>query len=168
MAEYRVPKFTLEQRIDVTVQMMVPLPKRRWGLVSELTRQYGVSRTTLYKTRDRGLRTLAQALLPRDPGRPAQTSTLTVDKPFVDRVIAGLAMLKGSVRDIRLGLSLIFGVARSVGYISETLAAAGDVLNVGQSQLIKLGKPVVFMTARDEEGVCRATPPTSRHRGLCR
>jgi hypothetical protein len=35
-------------------------------------------------------------------------------------------MLKGSVRDIRLGLSLILGVARSVGYVSETLTAAGE------------------------------------------
>ena len=126
MTEYRVPEFTLEQRTDVAVQMLLPLPERKWGLVSELARQYGVSRTILYKTRDRGLGGLAEALLPRDPGRPAQTSILTVDKPFVDRAIAVLPMLKGSVRDIRLGLSLIFGVARSVGYISETLTAAGE------------------------------------------
>jgi hypothetical protein len=126
MAEYRVPEFTLEQRADAAVQMMVPLPERRWGLVSALARQYGVSRTVLYKIRDRGSGGLVEALLPRDPGRPAQTPPLTVNKPFVDRAIAVLPMLKGSVRDIRLGLSLIFGVARSVGYISETLTAAGE------------------------------------------
>ena len=126
MAEYRVPEFTLEQRADVAVQMMVPLPERRWGLVSELARRYGVSRTILYKIRDRGLGGLVRALLPRDPGRPAQTSTLTVDKPFIDRTIAVLPMLKGSVRDIRLGLDLILGVGRSVGYISKTLTAAGE------------------------------------------
>jgi hypothetical protein len=126
MAEYRVPEFTLEQRTDVAVQMLAPLPERGWGLVSELARQHGVSRTILYEIRDRGAGGLAEALLPRDPGRPAQTSTLTVNKPFVDRAIAVLPMLKGSVRDIRLGLSLIFGVARSVGYISETLTAAGE------------------------------------------
>ena len=126
MAEYRVPEFTLEQRTDVAVQMMVPLPERRWGLVSELARRYGVSRTILYKIRNRGLGGLAEALLPRDPGRPAQTSTLTVNKPFIDRTIAILPMLKGSVRDIRLGLDLILGVGRSVGYISKTLTAAGE------------------------------------------
>jgi hypothetical protein len=102
VAEYRVPEFTLEQRTDVAVQMLVPLPERRWGLVSELARQYGVSRTILYEIRDRGLGGLAEALLPRDPGRPAQTSTLMVNKPFVDRAIAVLPMLKGSVRDIQL------------------------------------------------------------------
>ena len=48
MAEYRVPEFTVEQRTAAAVQMLVPLPERPWGLVSELARQYGVSRTRLY------------------------------------------------------------------------------------------------------------------------
>jgi len=34
-------------------------------------------------------------------------------------------MLKGSVRDIQLGLELLFGVSRSIGYISETLQESG-------------------------------------------
>ncbi len=126
MAEYRVPEFTLEQRADAALQMLVPLPDREWGLVSELARLYGVSRTLLYEIRDRALDALVEALLPRNAGRPAQASTLTVDKVFIDRTIAILPMLKGSVRDIRLGLDLILGVTRSVGYVSETLAAAGE------------------------------------------
>lgn len=58
--------------------------------------------------------------------RPAQTATLTVDKPFIDRAITILPLLKGTVRDIRRGLDLILGVGRSVGYISQTLTAAGE------------------------------------------
>lgn len=126
MAEYRVPEFTLEQRTAVAAQMLVPVPDRRWGLVSELARLYGVSRTLLYEIRDRAGKAILEALLPREAGRPAQTTTLTVDKPFIDRAIAILPMLKGSVRDIRLGLDLILGVERSVGYISETLTASGE------------------------------------------
>jgi hypothetical protein len=125
MAEYRVPEFTLEQRADVALQMLLALPNRRWGLVSELALLYGVSRTTLYKIRDRAWEALLEALLPRDVGRPGPITTLTVDKAFIDRTIAILPMLKGSVRDIRLGLDLIFGVRRSIGYISETLTEAG-------------------------------------------
>ena len=125
MAEYRVPEFTLEQRTEVALQMLLPLPERRWGLVSELARWYGVSRTILYDIRDRALASLVEGLHPQDPGRPAQTATLTVNKALVDRAIAVLPMLKGSVRDIRLGLDLILGVSRSVGYISQTLATAG-------------------------------------------
>jgi hypothetical protein len=126
MAEYRVPEFTLEQRAEVAMQMLVPLPERRWGLVSELARRYAVSRTSLYEIRDRALAGLVGALPPRDAGRPAQSTTLTVDKVFIDRTIAILPLLKGSVRDIRLGLNLLFGATRSVGYISQTLTDAGE------------------------------------------
>ncbi len=126
MATYRVPEFTVEHRTDVAVQMLVPLPDRQWGLVSELAHRYGVSRTSLYQIRDRALDALGEALLPREAGRPAQTTTLRVDKAFIDHAIPILPMLKGSVRDIRLGLELILGVTRSVGYVSETLTAAGE------------------------------------------
>jgi len=126
MAEYRVPEFTLEQRADAALQMLVPLPERKWGLVSTLAQRYGVSRTRLYEIRDQTLDAIVEHLLPRNVGRPAQTATLQVDKPFIDRAIAILPLLKGSVRDIRLGLELLLGITRSVGYVSETLTAAGE------------------------------------------
>jgi len=134
MAEYRVPEFTLRQRTEVVVQMLDP--NRQWGLVSELARLYGVSRTLLYDLRDSGLGGIIEALLARDAGRPVQTSTLTVDKAVIDRAIAILPMLKGSIRDIRLGLELILGVTRSVGYVSASLAEAGEqatVYNLGMT-----------------------------------
>lgn len=126
MAVYRVPEFTLEQRVAAVVQMLVPGSARPWGLVSELARQYGISRTRLYELRDEAGAALMAALQAGEAGRPAQVTDLSVDKAFIDRTIALLSMLKGSVRDIRLGLSLILGVERSVGYVSETLSAAGE------------------------------------------
>jgi hypothetical protein len=126
MTEYRVPEFSVEQRADAALQMLVPLPERKWGLVSELVQRYGVSRTRLYEIRDQALDAIVATLQPQPAGRPAQTTTLRVDKAFIDRTLVTLPLLKGSVRDIRLGLELILGVTRSVGYISETLAAAGD------------------------------------------
>lgn len=125
MTEYRIPEFTLEQRAAAAVQMLVPLPERQWGLVSELARLYGVSRTLLYEIRDQGRAAILEALLPREAGRPAQTTTLTVDPALIDRAIAIWPLLKGSVRDIRTGLDLLLGVTRSVGYIHATLTAAG-------------------------------------------
>ena len=124
MAEYRVPEFTLEQRFETVLQMLDP--DRPWGLVSELSRLYGVSRTLMYELCDGARDAIVEALFPRAAGRPEQETTLTVDKSFIDRTIAILPLLKGSVRDIRLGLELILGVRRSVGYISQTLAAAGE------------------------------------------
>jgi hypothetical protein len=126
MAKYRVPEFTTAQRADAALQLLVPLPQRKWGMVSELVRQHGVSRTRLYEIRDQALDALLEHLQPRQAGRPARTATLQVDKPFINRAIAILPMLKGSVRDIQLGLALLLGVTRSVGYVSETLTAAGE------------------------------------------
>jgi len=125
MAEHRIPEFTLEQRTDVALRMLLPLPDREWGLGTELARLYGISRTLIYRLRDRARDALIEALLPRAAGRPAQATTLTVDKALVDRAIVTLPLLKGSVRDIRLGLQLLLGTTRSVGYISQTLSAAG-------------------------------------------
>lgn len=125
MAVYRVPEFTLEQRVEAVLQMLVPRPDRPWGLVSDLTRLYGVSRTRLYELRDEVWVAIVAALQPGETGRPGQVTSLRVDKAFIDRTIALLPMLTGSVRDIRLGLKLILGVSRSVGYVSETLTAAG-------------------------------------------
>ncbi len=48
MAEFRVPEFTLEQRAEVALQMLVPLPERKWGQATALARRYGVSRTLIY------------------------------------------------------------------------------------------------------------------------
>ena len=88
MAEYSIPEFTLEQRGDVALQMLIPLPDRKWGLVSELARLHSVSRTLLYEIRDRASDAIVEALLPRDAGRPAQGTTLMVNKAFIDRTIA--------------------------------------------------------------------------------
>lgn len=105
--------------------MLVPFPKRPWGTVSELARRYGVSRTTLYALRERALEAIAQAVQPRESGRPAESTTVEVNQAFIDRAITILPLLKGSVRDIRLGLELLLGVTRSVGYIDQTLTRAG-------------------------------------------
>ena len=48
-----------------------------------------------------------------------------IDRLFLRRAVTVLSMLKGSVRDIELGLELLFGVSRSIGYISETLQKSG-------------------------------------------
>lgn len=147
MAEYRVPEFTLAQRIDVAMQMLVSFPQRKWGLVSQLAEQYGVSRTRLYEIREQARQILMEGLLPRSAGRPAQTSTVTVDKDFVERAIAVLPMLKGSVRDIGLGLELLLGVTRSVGYISETLQRAGERAALYN---LKIRLPLPILAEADE------------------
>ena len=135
MAEYRNPEFTLEQRLEASIQMLLPLPDRKWGTVTQLAERHGVSRTLLYQLRDQAKAALVKELLPGEAGRPVETTTLEVDKTLVDRTITVLPLLKGSVRDIHQGLDLLFGVNRSVGYISKTLRQAGEQAADQNSQL---------------------------------
>ncbi len=133
MAQYRIPEFELEQRFSVGVQMLAP--DRPWGLVTQLSQQYNVSRTRLCEIRATLWAASVVALRPGEAGRPAQPTVLQVDKSLIDRTIAVLPLLKGSVRDIRLGLELILGVSHSVGYISETLRAAGAQATAANREL---------------------------------
>lgn len=135
MATYRVPEFTAAQRMTVALEMLVPRPERKWGRASELAHQCGISRTRLYELRTCAQSALVEALRPRAAGRPEPISALMVDKSFIDRTIAILPMLTGSVRGIRAGLKLLLGVSRSVGYVSEMLQAAGQHATVHNHQV---------------------------------
>lgn len=63
-------------------------------------------------------------------------------------------MLKGNVRDIRLGLDLISGVTRSVGYVSETLATAGE-----QATAYNLGVSVPLPILGEDDEIFQERKP---------
>lgn len=77
----------------------------------------------MYEIGDLSRESNAQTLLPRPAGRPAECTVLTVDKELVNRAIVTLPLWKWTVRDVRLGLDLLPGITRSVGYISQTQTA---------------------------------------------
>jgi len=110
--------------------MLQPIPNREWGRATELAKAHKVSRTLLYQLRDQGAAGLAEVLAPRQPGPQPQTASLVIDKAFIQRTVVTMSLLKGTVRDIQCGLDLLFGVERSVGYISQTLNAAGTQATV--------------------------------------
>jgi hypothetical protein len=60
---------------------------------------------------------------------------LTIDRAFIQRAIVVLPLLKGTVRDIQHGLSLLFDQTRSTGYISQTLRVAGEQASLYQQGL---------------------------------
>jgi hypothetical protein len=130
MPHYRIAELDLSTRIEIGLEMSQEIPKRKWGRATELARKYGISRTLLYQLRDRVDEALNKALLPRKPGPKPEGEELVIDRDFIRMAVTVLSMLKGSVRDIQLGLNLLFSVSRSIGYISETLqdvgAAAAD------------------------------------------
>ena len=52
MAEYRVPELDLSTRIGIGLEMLLDIPDREWGRVTDLAQEYGVSRMLLYKIRN--------------------------------------------------------------------------------------------------------------------
>lgn len=145
MAQYRIPEFTLEQRMEAALLMMNPF--REWGVVTQMASRYGVSRPLLYRLRDRLRDALTEILKPRPAGRPSSTTLLKVDRDFIQRTIVTLPLLKGTVRDIRLGLRLLLGVTRSVGHISRTLNAASEQ---AQAYHLGLSVPLPLLGEADE------------------
>lgn len=136
MAKYRLPELDLSTRMEIVLEMLQPRPKRDWGRVTQLAQQYHISRTRLYELRDSAREALVEALRPRRPGPRPAPETLEVNETLIKRMIAGLPMLTGSVRDIQLGLDLFLDVQRSVGYISETLQAVGAAAQVYSEQVV--------------------------------
>jgi hypothetical protein len=122
-------------------------PERQWGRATELAETYNLSRTLLYQLRDRAAAVLAEVLSPHQPGPQAQGASLVIDQAFIQRAVVILSLLKGTVRDIQNGLDLLFGVERSVGYISQTLNAAGAQATVQNQALVV---PVPILGEADE------------------
>lgn len=125
MTHYRIAELDLSTRIALGVEMLRPIPEREWGRATELAEQYDISRTLLYKLRDQAEEALYKAFLPQQPGPAPAAETVLIDRDFIRRSVTVLSLSKGSVRDIQLSLDLLFGLSRSVGYISETLQEVG-------------------------------------------
>jgi len=142
MLEYRRKDLDLSTRIALGIEMLFPAEVRGWGRVSELAREYGISRSLLYQFRDRAQAALEAALKPRPVGRPAQQAILHINRAYVRKAIAVMPVLTGSVRSIQIGLELLFGVKRSLGHISQTLQTAG-VAAVVQNDGLRVPLPVL-------------------------
>ena len=142
MAHYRRSDVDLSTRRELAMEMLRPIPERRWGRVTELARSLGVSRTFLYHLRDQAWQILTEGLAPGKPGPQAEEEALRIDKEAIDRAIVVQPMLKGTVRDIQQGLRLLMGVERSVGYISQTLRRAGEQAKL-QNRGIRVAQPVL-------------------------
>lgn len=125
MANYHLSKLDLSTRLTLTLEVLKPIPERPWGRVTELARTHRISRSWLYELRDQALEALKQALIPHKPGPRPSEESLLINKAFLQRAITTLPMLTPSVRGIQMGLDLLLGVHRSVGYISQTLKGSG-------------------------------------------
>ncbi len=124
MADYQLAHLDLSTRIELVSRLLDPA--RPWGLVTQLSKEHGVSRKFLYELLEKALPSLSEALLPQPAGRKANRNQVEVDEAFVQRVIGvGLSVVPGTVRTVQTVLDLLFGVHRSVGYISQSAKVLG-------------------------------------------
>lgn len=126
MAKYRTPDLELSTRIELVAEMLLPAAKRDWGRVTQLAQRCGLSRTWLYELKDKARAALAVVLAPQNPGPKPVDDRIVVDDAMLKRAISIFPLVKGSVRDIQMGLRLLFGIERSVGYIQGILTEAGE------------------------------------------
>jgi hypothetical protein len=124
MADYQLAHLSLSTRFELVSLMLNPF--RPWGLVTELSREHCVSRKFLYELRDKAAASISEALLPKSPGRKANSNLVEIDDRFVRRAIAiCLSVVPGTVRTVQRLLDLLFEVQRASGYVSQTAKDQG-------------------------------------------
>jgi hypothetical protein len=134
MAHYRLSHIDLSTRIALGLRMLDTT--RMWGEVSQLAREYDVSRKFLYELAEQAKQALEGALAPKQAGRKPQSTPVMVDRAFLHRAMLILAtVLPGSMRGIQLTLELLFGRHCALGLLSETLQAYGEAARQYNAQL---------------------------------
>lgn len=134
MAHYRLSHIGLSTRTMLGLRMLDPT--RRWGEVSQLAREYGVSRKFLYELHTQAQQALQSALAPKQAGRKPQSTQLMVNRAFLHRAMIVLATaLPGTIRGIQLALELLFERHCANGLLSETLQAYGEAARQYNAQL---------------------------------
>lgn len=134
MPKYNRPEVDLSTRIAIVRQLLPDRPERPWGCVTGLARTYHLSRTTLYTWRDQAKTALEAALTAQPPGPRPKTASLVIDPHFLRWAMLVLALNKGSVRDIRRSLDLLFNAPRSIGNIEQLLQALGTAAETANQQ----------------------------------
>lgn len=138
MANYQLAHLSLSTRMKLVFLMLNPF--RPWGQVTALSREYGVSRKFLYGLQHKAIACIREGLLPKQPGRKASSNQVEVNDDFIRRAIAiCMSIVPGTVRTVKLVLELLFGVHRSIGYISQTAKQLGaDALEYTQGLSLPL------------------------------
>lgn len=125
MTHYQRNNLDLSTRLELASQMLNP--QRQWGEVSQLAQRHGVSRKFLYELQSQADRALQTALAPHPAGRPARRTSVEVNEAFIQRMLAAcLSLLPGSLRSIQSLLATLFGVKRSLGFLSQSAQRLGE------------------------------------------
>jgi hypothetical protein len=109
---------TVEERVQWVSQLLVPEPPH--GLVSQLSRSHEVSRQTLYRWKEKGVRALQAALEIRPAAAPKQKRAVH------EQVLTLLIEAYASYRNIQTCLLKMCGVKLSVGSMPGSCKKLGN------------------------------------------
>lgn len=94
------------------------------GTVSQISKDYDCSRTTIYKQQNKALQAANQAF---DEEDESVLYSVPVSKPFIKQVVLALGMIcKSSYRDIKFFVKSIFDYSVSIGSIFDVMDDASD------------------------------------------
>jgi hypothetical protein len=116
------------RRNDITNQERVQIAstvlsaQRAWGAVTELAKQYALSRQTIYTIAAAGKRVLLRGLVPLPHGPQVQEATVRVDRNRLVRSVVALTEVGVSQRDIAFCLAEMLDTQVSAGWINGELA----------------------------------------------
>ncbi|HEX5504445.1 MAG TPA: hypothetical protein VFW96_17610 [Thermomicrobiales bacterium] len=169
---FRLEHITLAERVALGCTCL--LYAGRYGLMTDLATELGVSRQFLYTVRGRAGAALARALAPGTPGRPGVDGRLPVDDAAVARAILVLSQVAhASVRGIQECLAEMLGVQRSVGAIEAVLLEAAEraralplappgPVRAEADELFAAGRPVLAVVDRQSGAVLALVPAEQR------
>lgn len=119
-----------QERMQIGMQVLSA--KRTWGVVSDLARQYKVSRQTIYDLGKRVADILDKQLQPKAPGPKPAPETIKVNRNRLQRAVLVLSETGVSQRGVRVCLEELLDTQVSLGWVNGQLAnleAAAGVTN---------------------------------------
>ena len=146
---------TVTQRVQWVSQVIAS--EGSYGMVSQMSRQYEVSRQTLYSWKAKGYSSLQAAL---EPSQPPTKRTVQLERAVLTLLVQGHA----SYRGIQACLGELLGLHVSLGTITAIVQRAGQRAQdwVGQ-QVAEQGR----VLALDEQQQARGSLPQCRRCPQC-
>ena len=123
-ARLQVPEFTADDRMREVVEVIAD-PRR--GRVSDLAKRHQISRQSASALVNRGRQALQASLMPKAPGRPVRSRSLTVDKERIQTAVVSLALdAHATNAGTQACLETMFDRHLSTGAISGILKDAAE------------------------------------------
>lgn len=140
------------QRARIAIEVL--FPRRQWGTVSRLAREYRVARNTIYSIRNAGERVLMTGLEPGPHGPHPDGQTIQADRNRLVRGVVVLTELGASQRGVSLCLQELLDTKLSPSWVNAELAK----MEKAAAMVNERWQPVVEETLSGDEIYSNGSP----------